>query len=199
MSPAVLNGVTRALKLNEDERRYMHYLMYGRVMDSRPLDGNESLFEPLKKIIDLENANPYPVYLLDGACDLLAWNDAAVEWYDDWGGLSEEKRNLLVWMLTAPAAKCRIVNWEATACDVVMQWRAHIARKSGNGRSARLISYLEDKSPEFRSWWGSYLVLEHRIRSLVLNHPTDGVRALHSVPVSTFYQDDPIIVFHVPA
>jgi transcriptional regulator with XRE-family HTH domain len=199
VSPAVLDGVARALKLNEDERRYMHHLMYGRVMGPRPLDGKEALVEPLRKIIDLENANPYPVYLIDGACDLLAWNDAAVEWYDDWGGLSGEKRNLLVWMLTVPAARRRIVNWEATARDVVMQWRAHIARKAEDGRSARLIGYLEDKSPEFRSWWSSYLVLEHRIRTWILNHPKDGERALHSVPVSTFYEDDPLIVFHVPA
>jgi transcriptional regulator with XRE-family HTH domain len=197
VSPAVLDGVAGALQLNEDERRYMHHLAHGRVIDPRPLDGATSICGLLTEIIDLSNTNPYPVYLLSDAFDLLAWNDAAVEWYADWNALPKEERNLLTWMLTSREAKVRIANWEATARDVVMQWRAHITQKP-RSKYAEQISDLKSRSPEFQKWWDSHLVLEHRVRTWIFNHPEFGAQPLRVVPMASFYEVDPLIVFHTP-
>jgi transcriptional regulator with XRE-family HTH domain len=197
VSPGVLDGVAGALQLNEDERRYMHQLVYGRVIGPRPLDGGTNIRALLTEIIALSNTNPYPVYLLNDAFDLLAWNDAAVEWYADWNALPKDERNLLSWMLTSREAKERIANWEETARDVVMQWRAHITRRP-RGKYAEQICYLKTRSPEFRKWWDSHLVLEHRVRTWIFNHPEIGAQPLQLTPMASFYEVDPLIVFHTP-
>ena len=38
VSPSVLNSVARVLRLSEAERRYMHVLMFGHVVDARPVE-----------------------------------------------------------------------------------------------------------------------------------------------------------------
>jgi transcriptional regulator with XRE-family HTH domain len=197
VSPAVIDGVARALQLSEDERRYMHYLVYGRVINPRPLDEAISISPLLAEITSQWNTNPYPAYLLNGDFDILAWNDAAVEWYADWNALPKVERNLLVWMLTSKEAKRRIADWEAAARDVVMQWRARITRQP-IGKYAEQISHLKNRSPEFRKWWDSHLVLEHRVRTWIFNHPKIGTQELQLVPMTSFYEDEPLIIFHIP-
>jgi transcriptional regulator with XRE-family HTH domain len=199
VSPSVLDSVAAALRLNEDERRHMHFLMYGQVITPRPLDQDVPVRELLKQITTLGDCNPYPVYMVDQPCDLLAWNDAAVEWYDDWEVLAGDQRNLLVWMFTAPKARRCFADWEETARDTLARWRADIARRAPNRKTQERIAHLKRVSLEFRNWWDSHDVMEHRTGTRTFLHPRMGRQALHVLPVTSFYDGTPVIVFHLPA
>lgn len=81
----VLDSLARVLDLSEDERRYMHTLAHGQVVNPQPLEAEEARGGTMRRVVGLMGDNLYPVYATDVYCDLIAWNDAAAEWYDDWG------------------------------------------------------------------------------------------------------------------
>jgi transcriptional regulator with XRE-family HTH domain len=105
VSPAVLDSVARVLQMSEDERRYMHHLAFGYVVDPRPLHEEIVVSELQQQIVTIAEAHPYPVYMVDHSADLVAWNSACEDWYDEWGKLRASERNFVLWLLTSEKAK----------------------------------------------------------------------------------------------
>ncbi len=200
VSPSVLDSLARVLQLSEDERRHMHVLMYGHVVDPKPL-GQDVLpiTEALKQVASIAERHPFPVYLLDHACDLLSWNRAATEWYGDWSKLPSERRNLILWMMTEPEARRSLIEWESTARDAVARWRADVARHGSSREINGRVEVIRSESREFAEWWDAAYVLEHRIGTRLLRHPVLGVRAWHVVPMGSFYDRAPNVIYHIPA
>jgi transcriptional regulator with XRE-family HTH domain len=197
-SPEVLDSLARVLGLTEDERRYMHTLAYGHVIRPVALDAGVPVEELLRQIVAASAQSPYPVYASNVYCDLIAWNQAATEWYDDWGRLSAGERNMLRWMLIEPKARERIADWEADTQDVVARWRAEIARRPTDRRLQGLIAEFSRVSPEFVRWWKDHDVVEHRARIRHFQHPLRGIQAMRLVPVQSPHLPSSGIIFHLP-
>jgi transcriptional regulator with XRE-family HTH domain len=198
VSASVLDSVARVLRLSEDERRYMHNLAFGYVVNPRPLKGEVLVGGLLEQVVAIAESHPYPVYMVDHAANLIAWNTAAEEWYGEWGKLQAADRNFMVWLLTSPRAKESFVDWETVAHDLVARWRSDIARIPMDKLIGDRIYELHQKSREFAQWWGSREVREHRSAVRVMCHPRVGVLPLHVFPMTAYYDGAPLIAYHFP-
>ena len=197
-SPEVLNSIARVLKLTEDERRYMHTLAFGHVVQPGELDNDMSSDDLLRQIVAMTGDLPYPVYAANVYCDLIAWNHAATQWYGDWGALPSGECNLLRWMLTHPAARERLADWELDARDLVARWRVEIGRSPDDRRMPELVDEFRSLSPEFAIWWDDHEVLEHRTAIRHFDHPHLGRQSLRIVPMLSPHLSASGVAFHLP-
>jgi transcriptional regulator with XRE-family HTH domain len=197
-SPEVLDSLARVLQLTEDERRYMHVLAYGEVIHPEPLEADISGNQILEQVVGLMAASPYPVYCADQYCDLITWNPAATEWFDDWDRTPPAERNYLRWMLCAPAAQRVLVDWESEAQDIVARWRAEVAKWPGDARITELIAEFTEISPHFEQWWHDHNVQEHRSRVRRFRHPRLGVQTLRMVVLNGPEFSPAAAIVHIP-
>jgi transcriptional regulator with XRE-family HTH domain len=197
-SPSVLASLARVLQLTDDEQRYMCFLAYGQVEPDLPADPTVPVDELLTRIVAIASDYPYPVYLVDIRCDLIAWNRAAAEWYEDWGTLPREHRNIIRWLFTSPRAKESLVNWEDETREIVARWRADAARCPGDKGFEERIAEIATLSPDFTQRWEAHNVAEHRSNARILRHPRLGVKEMQVLPVHSYYTSSALLVYHFP-
>lgn len=181
-SREVLDSLAVVLRLSEDERRYLHSLVRG--APGAPLAA-EIPADLIRQLTASFEDSPYPVYVADHRCDLLAWNPAAVEWYDDWSVSPPGERNLMRWLLFSPNARLRLADHEDVVEDLVARWRAESGKHAGDTVLAARIAEFSRLSDEFRALWSRYDVLEHRAGIRRFRHERLGERALRIVPMTS--------------
>ena len=198
VSPAVLDSIARVLRLSEDERRHMHILAHGEVLLPEPLVGELPGDELVRRLIDSVAESPYPVYGVNVYCDIVAWNNSAVEWYDDWGKIPPGERNMIRWLLCSPVARKRLVNWEFEVGDIIARWRRMSSSAGENPRFRQLVAEFSALSDLFTQCWESHEIQEHRSRVRELRHPEFGAKRLRIIVVEGPEFTPSVVVFHVP-
>jgi len=181
-SPAVLDSLARALRLNPDERGYLYEIARRSSGAAQP-EIADAPAELIAQVVTLHAESPFPVYACNRFIDVIAWNRAACEWYDDWSTMAEPERNLVRWMLVSPLARRRIVDWDSEVRDVVARWRAEAAHHPDDARLAAQVREYRTLSPLFARCWDDLEVVEHRTRTRILRHDVLGVRRMRVVPL----------------
>jgi hypothetical protein len=176
----------------------MHTLAYGQIIWSKPLDDEPSPEQVLKQLVSVFDESRYPVYVGDHCSDVIAWNRATLEWYDDWSRIPLGQRNMVRWLLTAPAARERILDWESDTHDIVARLRGEAAKWPGDQRLQRRVRELSSLNPQFAHWWKEQDVQGHRARTRRFLHPRFGVQTVRIVPFHPPEFNPFGIVFHVP-
>jgi transcriptional regulator with XRE-family HTH domain len=198
-STEVLDSIARVLRLTEEERRYMHTLAYGQVLKPQPLSPEAPAELLARQLVDSLERFTYPVYATNTRCDLLAWNGAAADWYDDWGRLPPGERNMMHWMLVSPQARQRLLDWKDDTRDIVARWRAEVARWPADVGLRQLVAEFALLSPDFRRWWNDHDVEEHRSRIRRFRHPKLGERPMRILITQSVDFAPCIVVIHLPA
>jgi transcriptional regulator with XRE-family HTH domain len=198
-SREVLDSLARVLRLTEDERRYVHSLAHGSVVQTAPLTTDLTATDLIRQVVAQFDDSPYPVYAGDQYCELVAWNRAACEWYDDWSALPPGHRNFLHWLLSSPLARERLVDWEAVTQDTVARWRAECARHPDDPHIRARIAEFTRISRAFGDWWESHEVLEHRSAVRLFRHGHLGVQAMRIVVLQSPEFTPSGVVLHLPA
>lgn len=135
---------------------------------------------------------PHPTYVTGQRWDLLAWNDAAVELFCDFGALPRADRNILVFVFTD--ARARVLfgdGWSTVARRMLAQFRAVHDLWAGDASFAALVDRLRRASPAFAGWWQ-----EHDVRAPVsgrktVHHPMRGELRLEYASFQA--NDDPAL------
>jgi transcriptional regulator with XRE-family HTH domain len=197
-SAAVLDSVARVLLLSEDECRYVHSLVFGRVAEPEPADADWTGDELVVQLVGTFEALPHPVYAVDYRCHLLAWNTAATVWYDDWGALPPARRNFLRWLFDASRARDCLVHWEDEVRDLVARWRSETARWPTDDDVQRTIADLRQRSSHFAAVWNDHEVQEHRPRVRVLRDPNGRIQPMRIVFLRPHEASRSGVVFHIP-
>jgi transcriptional regulator with XRE-family HTH domain len=198
VSPAVIDSIARVLQLTEDERRHLHVLAHGRAVTRPPLAGDLPGDELVKLLVRSVGQCPYPVYGANLYCDLIAWNQAAAEWYDDWGKLPGHERNMLRWLITSSTARERIEGWERDVRDIIARWRAMSSAWLADNRVQNLIAEFRSISADFARFWDEHEVLEHRSRPREFRHPRLGQQRMRLIVVESPEFTPSFVVFHAP-
>lgn len=149
-SSEVLGALAEALRLDPTERRHL-FVLADRPYPEPRAAGPEEVPEALIRM--LQGMTGQPAYVLGRRWDLLAWNDAAVKAFGDFGRVDGDARNLIHLMFTDPAHRARIADWDELAPLSLAMFRTDSAGYPGDPDFARLIGVLLEKSPEFRDWW----------------------------------------------
>jgi transcriptional regulator with XRE-family HTH domain len=195
VSEQVVNSLARVLELDPDERRYLQLLATGRTEHRSRLPDGETR-QVLQDLVDA--VDPVPAYAADKRADMIAWNRAATEWFADFGAPGQPRPNMLIWMLTHPAARQRFADWEAEARDLLGRFRATSAVHPDDPRIRELTAEIDALGPPVRDWWQAHEVRGQTARIRRLRHPVLGERDMRIVASHLAGADDVGIVMHVP-
>jgi transcriptional regulator with XRE-family HTH domain len=197
-SAQVLESLSRVLQLTDDERRYLYLLALGPAPPAAKLDQRKTDMAVLQNMIDMFQDLDYPVYAGNVYGDVLAWNTATSRWYTDFGAVPEDHRNMLRWLLTAPEARERVVDWAEDVRDVIGRFRIASAARPWDRRFAETTATLYRASPTFRRWWKSQDVHDQHTRVRRLRTADGSALAVQLV---TLRMTDDInsVILHVPA
>ena len=158
VSPAFLDNISRALRLNPSERSYLYFLA-GQPLASRSAGEDASRLEAsLMRLTD--GLEPRPAYVKNFLWDVLYWNRAASFVFGDFAAVPPEDRNIAWLAFTDSRMRRTMADWEQDARRLVARLRADYARSAGDPRFRSLIDRLTEGSADFRRIWDAQAVLE---------------------------------------
>jgi hypothetical protein len=167
----VLESLARGLKLTPAER--IHLILLGRGEEATPCAGPAERVSPAtKRLIQGLGANP--AYLLGRRWDYLAWNEAAVALFGDFGRLPREERNHAWQTFLNPDRRELMCDWAQSSRLLVAKFRADSARHLGDPSFEQLIEALRNASPEFCKAWKRHEVARSSEGRKTLDHPVAG-------------------------
>jgi transcriptional regulator with XRE-family HTH domain len=168
-SASVLDALANALRLSDDERKYLYRLANkGDQVQRRPRDA-EGVGQATRQL--LENLHDTPAVVLGRHLDVLAWNHLATVVFKDFATVRRQERNFLRMLFLDPEVRASYADWEPLARVCVGFVRAATGAAS-EPRLAQLIGELSLSDADFRTWWAerhaSYAVsgtktLTHRL------------------------------------
>jgi transcriptional regulator with XRE-family HTH domain len=197
-SAAVLDSLADALLLGPTERRYLHALGAppSPAVQQR-LDLPDGVVAEVGAVMALSDATGHPAYAVDGRGRLLGWNGPATDWYDDFA--AHPQPNIVRWLLTAPAARERIVDWESEARDLTARVRFFVGTSAADEPARALVAELRAGSAEFARWWDEHDVSEQDSRSRTFRRPSGAVTTLRLVVLRLAVHPSVTVVLHAPA
>ncbi|HEX4465834.1 MAG TPA: helix-turn-helix transcriptional regulator [Solirubrobacteraceae bacterium] len=172
----VLEAIARALRLNQAERT--HLILLGRGEQPPPAKGPVERVTPtLRKLI--ENLGANPAFVLGRRWDYLAWNDAAVALFGDFGAVPRASRNHAWLTFTDPARREMMTDWQHSSRLLVAKFRADSARHLGDPEFESLIKALRESSPDFCRAWKLHEVSYKGEGRKDLRHPLTGLMSFN--------------------
>lgn len=175
-SDSVLSGLTRALRLDDDERDTL-FLLAGSA--SPRLDCIVSTVRPgvqrmLDRLVDL------PALVLDAKSDVIAWNPMATALLGDFTRWPVGERNIAWQRFLGQPGRVSLTpeEVEATEAQTVGSLRAAMARYPGDPGLNRLVRRLRTASPRFESLWQEARSTQWRSHHKTVVHPELGALVL---------------------
>ena len=174
-SEDVLDGVARALRLDDAERAHLFDLVRASstatsVRRRRP--SHENVRPTVQRVVESINA---PAYVRNGRLDILAANHLGRALYapvfDDAGS---QLPNMARFIFLNARASEFFADWQNAASDAVAILRAEAGRDPYDRRLSDLIGELSTRSEEFRVRWAAHNVKFHRAGVKELIHPIVG-------------------------
>lgn len=182
-STTTVDALARALRLSAVEHTHLRALAHH--TDRAPFV-RESVPENLARVVA---SLPQPAYVTGRRWDVLVWNRAAEKIFA-FGALPEEDRNILIHVVTNPAARRLFgAGWADQAKRVVAQFRATHDLWADDPAFVDLLRRLRAGCPEFPSWWRGHDVRGSGAGTKRIRHPTKGLVELAHASFQS--NDDP--------
>ena len=172
VSDDVLEGIARALQLDEAERAHLFDLVRAtltRTPRRRPTQ--ERVRPGVQQILDSITA---PAYVRNERLDILAANRLGEALYSPVFDLSSRPINFARFLFLSPKASEFFVDWDTIAHDAVAILRSAAGRDPYDKRLTDLIGELSTRSDEFRVRWAAHNVKFHRTGTKRFHHPVVG-------------------------
>jgi transcriptional regulator with XRE-family HTH domain len=193
-SHSTVDALARALGLDAQEHAHLRALA-GKGPTARFT--RETVPPTLRKIVA---GLPHPAYITGRRWDLLAWNDAAVAVFGDFGGLPKAERNILLFMLADPRARALFgKDWASVARAMVAQFRSSHDLWGGDPAFAELLGRLRLACPEFVAWWQAHDVRAAVSGRKTLLHPALGLLRFDHASFQANDAPDLKLVIYAPA
>ncbi|WP_426503102.1 helix-turn-helix transcriptional regulator [Dactylosporangium sp. McL0621] len=190
-SSQVLDALARALRLTRAEHEHLRRLAGGTASPEQ--DASEEVAPEVAGVPALLGDNP--AYVTGICYDVLATNDAAAELFR---GIAPGG-NVVRWMMTEPAAREVLVDWEQEARHILARLRAIAGRHPGHPRVTRLLAELTEASPEVREWWPRYDIQFSHAGRKRLRHPRLGaITVSHAAFHVAERPEQTLVVYHLP-
>jgi transcriptional regulator with XRE-family HTH domain len=184
-SATTIDALARALTLSKVEHQHLRVLTRS---GERRAFQRETVPESLTRMIE---AMTQPAYITGRRWDLLAWNKAAndILAFDQ---LADEDRNILISVLTRPAARRMFgAGWADEAKRIVGQFRAAHDLWADDLAFRDLLQRLRKGCPEFSVWWKSHDVRGTAAGIKRFHHPKKGLLSFEHA--SFQWNDDPAL------
>lgn len=152
LSHRIVSALGRVLELDKVELQHLQSLT------RRKTESDSDNVIP-EGVIKLVRGLAEPAYVTNPHWDVLIWNSAAAELISDFGQLSPEDRNILIFMFTTSDARTLFgETWHKEARRMLGLFHADYDRNSRDPAFASLINRLEHACPEFSEWWNEHAI-----------------------------------------
>lgn len=172
-SSPILNGLARALQLNDEERSHLYALANqaaGRL--ARRSSGSAEVRPGIRQL--LETVRPYPAYLLSRTSDILAVNPEGLALFHGLAEWPAGRRNTIRYLYLHPAARELFADWDTQAVQVAAHLRALEADYPGDPALRALVAELRVGSAQFARLWQQHEVRHRRGERKSFRHPRVG-------------------------
>ncbi|MFJ3660292.1 helix-turn-helix domain-containing protein [Streptomyces sp. NPDC090119] len=191
-SATVLASLVRALRLDTAQQAYL-YELAGKAPAARRHRKVQRVRPSVQRMLDA--LGHLPALVLGRYNDILAWNQAAVALYQDFGKLAPRERNYTRLLFLDPGMRGLYTDWEDAARLSAALLRMETAGNPDDPRLAALVGELSVRSPEFRAWWNGRIVSDTTSGPKRYRHPLAGPLTLEC---DTWVSpDDPDVMFMV--
>jgi transcriptional regulator with XRE-family HTH domain len=179
-SDSVLEGIARALQLDEAERAHLFDLARAGATSAAPRSPRRAAPQPgrgtgirpsVRRVLDSMTA---PAYVRNARMDILAANRLGAALFAPVLGSPAQPANSARFLFLDPAAAEFYPEWERQAQDVVAMLRAEAGRNPCDKALSNLIGELSTRSENFRTWWAAHNVRFHRAGVKRFHHPVVG-------------------------
>jgi hypothetical protein len=174
-SDGVLEGIARALQLDEAERAHLFDLARAAAPAAAPRaprrPGPQQVRPSVRRILDSMTA---PAYVRNARCDILAANRLGAALFAPVLDSPAQPANSARFLFLDPAAPTFYQDWERQAQDVVAMLRTEAGRSPRDKALSNLIGELSTRSENFRTWWAAHNVRFHRTGVKRFHHPAVG-------------------------
>ncbi|MEE4546663.1 helix-turn-helix transcriptional regulator [Streptomyces sp. V4-01] len=170
-SATVLATLVRALRLDEDQQRYL-YTLAGKPA-ARPRRRAAQRVRPAMSRL-LDQLTETPAIVLGRRMDVLAWNPMAKALYTDFEALRPAQRNYVRLLFADPAMRALHADWEEAARTAVAALRMEAATDPDDPDLAALVGELSVRDGDFRSWWAAHHATGAGFGTKRYRHPVVG-------------------------
>ena len=176
VSEDVLDGVIRALQLDEADR--MHLFDLARAANASPArrasrSGSQERVRPVVQRV-LDSLVGVPAFVQSSRLDILAANRLGEAFYAPHFEDLVRPVNGARFVFLNLRAKDFFLDWDTIANDCVGMLRAEAGRDPYDKRLSDLIGELSTRSEEFRQRWAAHHVKLHRTGVKRFHHPVVG-------------------------
>ncbi|WP_369373219.1 helix-turn-helix transcriptional regulator [Promicromonospora sp. Populi] len=177
VSAAVLEGIGRALKLDDVERAHLYDLVrtanQGAHPQRRRIRAQTLQVRPgVQQLIDaMENV---PVFVQNGRLDIVAANRLGRAVFSEVYVQPQRPANFGRFVFLDPRARVYYRDWDDAAHQTVALMRTEAGRAPYDRALSDLVGELSTRSDVFRTLWASHDVHEHRTGTKSVHHPVVG-------------------------
>lgn len=174
-SAPVLEAVAQALRLDDDQRRYLFGLA-GKETAKPRRRARQKVQPQLRRVLDDLTATP--AIVMGRRMDVIAWNPLAAALITDFATVTEKHRNYVRILFIDPKMRTLYADWKSVARTAVAQLRMEAAKYPDDPRLTALVGELSVQDEDFRQWWAAHHVATLSVGTKVLNHPIAGELSL---------------------
>jgi transcriptional regulator with XRE-family HTH domain len=177
VSESVLDGISRALRLDEAEHAHLYDLVRAanqgtdpsrRRGPSRPQQVRPNVQQLIDAMRDV------PVFVQNGRLDAVATNRLGAALFSEMFVLPQRPMNAARFAFLDPRAQTFYRDWPGNARQIVALLRAEAGRAPYDRTLTDLVGELATRSEDFRTLWASHDVRAHRTGSKKVHHPVVG-------------------------
>ena len=176
VSEAVIDGVSRALRLDEAERDHLYELVRTANAGAHPQRRRQvrksQLSAGMQQTIDAMST--VPVFVQNGRLDAVATNRLGAALFSEMLDGARPPANAARFIFLDPRAQTFYRDWDAQTRQIVAVLRAEAGRSPFDRQLSDLVGELSTRSDLFRRLWGAHDVREHRTGVKAVHHPVVG-------------------------
>jgi len=174
VSESVLEGLARALQLDDAERAHLFDL--ARAAGSTPRRRRRSTPQRVRPSVQrmLDAITGAPAFVRNGRLDILAANRLGRAFYSELFDSPHGPPNGARFTFLDPRAMDFYLDWEQVATDAVAILRSEAGRDPYDRGLSDLVGELSTRSETFRTRWAAHNVRFHDTGVKRVNHPVVG-------------------------
>jgi hypothetical protein len=177
VSEAVLEGISRALQLDDAERTHLHDLVRAANEGARPPQRRRAARQHrvrpgVQQLLDAMTS--VPAIVQNGRLDIIAANRLGMALFSEMYLQPPRPANFGRFLFLDPRARAFYLDWEDAAQQTVALLRTEAGRAPYDRSLSDLVGELSTRSDAFRTLWASHDVREHRTGTKRIHHPVVG-------------------------
>lgn len=176
VSEAVLDGVSRALHLDEAEHAHLHELVRAANEGTRPQRQRRTKKQQLSAAMQqtIDAMSTVPVFIQNGRLDAIATNTLGRALFAPMFEDARSPVNAARFLFLDERSHDFYRDWEGNTRQIVALLRSEAGRSPHDRNLSNLVGELSTRSELFRRLWGAHDVREHRDGLKRVHHPVVG-------------------------